>query len=449
MTTHLVSIIACYNIVMHIYISGISGTGMGPLALMAADAGMTVFGSDLAGGAVTNELVNHGIKICLGEQDGEFLQARAKHDGVDWFVYTSALPPDHPELVLAKKLKLKISKRDELLNYLLKKLKLKLIAVAGTHGKTTTTAMIVWAAKQLGMPISYIIGTTLPFAEAGHYDPKSQYFVYEADEYDRNFLAFHPWLAVIPTVSYDHPDIYPTVEDYQAAFAQFEKQSEQVVHGDEIDAGLTLAGEARRYDATLALDVVQRIMPKRKGLMRFSALQHRKLLEIMNSFPGIGRRFEQVSEGYYSDYAHHPEEVVATVEIALEEAQRRGLKGVVAVYEPHQNTRQAELADNYAEVFQGLTKLYWAPTYLTREDPKLAVLKPSDFIDKLANKKIAEAAELDDALAQKLLDWHEKGYLVLLMSAGPADAWIRKLVFAGNQESAATQFVHAPRSVDD
>lgn len=416
---------------------------------MAQGAGMTVFGSDLAGGAVTNELVNHGIQLCLGNQDGEFLKARVKNDGVDWFVYTSALPADHPELLMAKKLKLKISKRDELLNYLLKKLKLKLIAVAGTHGKTTTTAMIVWMAQQLGIPLSYIIGTTLPFAEAGHYDPKSQYFVYEADEYDRNFLAFHPWLAVIPTVSYDHPDIYPTMEEYRQAFTQFEAQSKTVIHGDEIDSGLTLAGEARRYDATLALDVIQRIMPKPKGLMKISALQRRKLLQMMNEFPGVGRRFEQVSEGYYSDYAHHPEEVAATVEIAIEEAERRGLKGVVAVYEPHQNSRQVELLEEYAPVFQGLTKLYWVPTFLTRENPKLEILKPTQFVAKLENKKIAEAAELNDELAQKLLDWHKKGYLVLLMSAGPADAWIRKLVFPGNQESAATRLVHAPRSASE
>ena len=80
---------------MKIYISGISGTGMGPLALMAQSAGMTVFGSDLSGGAVTNELVNRGIKVYLGEQNGEFLKARMKDEGIDWFVHTSALPADH------------------------------------------------------------------------------------------------------------------------------------------------------------------------------------------------------------------------------------------------------------------------------------------------------------------------------------------------------------------
>ncbi len=371
---------------LKIYISGISGTGMGPLALMAQGAGMTVFGSDLAGGAVTNELVNHGIQLCLGNQDGEFLKARVKNDGVDWFVYTSALPADHPELLMAKKLKLKISKRDELLNYLLKKLKLKLIAVAGTHGKTTTTAMIVWMAQQLGIPLSYIIGTTLPFAEAGHYDPKSQYFVYEADEYDRNFLAFHPWLAVIPTVSYDHPDIYPTMEEYRQAFTQFEAQSETVIHGDEIDSGLTLAGEARRYDATLALDVIQRIMPKPKGLMKISALQRRKLLQMMNEFPGVGRRFEQVSEGYYSDYAHHPEEVAATVEIAIEEAERRGLKGVVAVYEPHQNSRQVELLEEYAPVSR-INETILGANFLDAGEPKVGDFEADTVCGKTREQK--------------------------------------------------------------
>lgn len=431
---------------MNIYISGISGTGMGPLALMAQSAGMTVFGSDLASGAVTNELVEHDIKICLGVQDGEFLKARAKNEGVDWFVYTAALPEDHAELAMAKKLKIKISKRDEFLNYLIKKLKLKLVAVAGTHGKTTTTAMIVWAAQRMGLPVSYIIGTTLPFAPAGHYDPDSEYFVYEADEYDRNFLNFKPWLAVIPTVSYDHPDIYPTVEDYQAAFEQFEKQSKEVLFGNEIAAGLTLAGEARRYDATLAIDALEKMLPKPRGVARLLAKQHKELVKLMNEFPGVGRRFEQVSEGYYSDYAHHPEEVRATVEIALEEADKRGLKGVVVVYEPHQNSRQIELLDEYAEAFQGVTKLYWVPTYLTREKAGLTILRPEDFVAKLKDKKIAEVAKLDDELAEKIKAWHDKGYLVVLMSAGPADAWIRKLVFAGNQESAAVQYVHAPRS---
>lgn len=421
---------------------------MGPLALMAKDAGMTVFGSDQAPGAVTNELVDKGIKLYLGEQDGEFLKARAKNEGVDWFVYTSALPENHPELQLAKKLKLKISKRDEFISFLIKKLKLKLVAVAGTHGKTTTTAMIIWGAQQLGIPVSYLVGTTLPFAEAGHYDPKSKYFVYEADEYDRNFLSYHPWLAAIPVATYDHPDIYPTEQDYQDAFRQFEAQSEHVLKGNEIAADVTLGGEARRYDATLAIDVLERMMPEKRGLKKFLNHDRKKIVEAVNSFPGVGRRFEQVSEGYYSDYAHHPEEVAATIEIAREEAEQRGLKGVVVVYEPHQNIRQTEIIEDYKDAFVGAHKIYWLPTYLTREDPKLKILEPADFIARLSNKKIAEPAALDEKLANSLKKWHNDGFLVLLMTAGPADLWLRKLVYAGNQQSAA-EFARQVRSEED
>ncbi len=435
---------------MNIYISGVSGTGMGPLALMAKDAGMKVFGSDRQPGAITAELANNDIKMYLGEQDGEFLKARAKNEGVDWFVYTSALPENHPELVVARKLKIKhITKRDELISYLVKKLKLKMVAVAGTHGKTTTTAMIVWACLRLGIPVSYLIGTTLPFAPAGRYDPKSKYFVYEADEYDRNFLAFRPWLAAITTVSYDHPDIYADERAYKEAFWQFENQSEQVIRGNEIAADIDLAGEARRFDATLATDVLERMLPEPKGLARFTNSGRRKIIKALNDFPGVGRRFEQVSEGYYSDYAHHPEEVKATVQIALEEAERRALKGVVVVYEPHQNTRQAGLYEDYADAFDGVEKLYWLPTYLTREDKKVKELKPEDFIKVLNNKKIAEPAELNESLGIELVNWHNKGYLVLLMTAGPADLWLRRLVYAGNQESAATQLIHTSRNAAD
>ena len=129
---------------MNIYISGISGTGMGPLALMAKAAGFNVWGSDLAKGAVYDELIKAGIEIKIGKQDGEFLKNKLQN--IDWFVYTSALPEDHPELLMAKEAGLKCTKRDDFTAFLVDKLGLKMVAVAGTHGKTTTTAMIVWTA---------------------------------------------------------------------------------------------------------------------------------------------------------------------------------------------------------------------------------------------------------------------------------------------------------------
>ncbi len=338
---------------------------------------------------------------------------------------------DHAELVMAQAAGIKVTKRDDLTAFLVEKLGLKMVAVAGTHGKTTTTAMIVWAGLKMGLPISYIVGTTLGFAPSGAYHKGDKYFVYEADEYDRNFLKFHPWLAVEPAISYDHPDIYPTREDYAAAFQQFETQSAEVLT-EGMSEGLTLAGEMQRHDAGLAVAAVWQIFEDTG--QDASAWKIAEITEVMNAFPGVGRRFERIFDGVYTDYAHHPEEIAATVEMAREEARNLGKKGMVAVYQPHQNTRQHEVRGGYEQAFMGVDKLYWLPTYLTREDSNLAVLTPEELIASLENAEVAEVVEMDERLAARLLDWQKQGYLVLLMTAGPADEWFRR-VFEGESKA--------------
>ena len=426
---------------MRVYISGISGTGMGPLALMAKAAGMEVCGSDLSEGAIYPELKKAGIEVKIGKQDGEFLREKVQ-EGIDWFVYTSALPEDHAELVLAREVGIKCTKRDDFTAYLVEMLGLKMVAVAGTHGKTTTTAMIVWAALKLGLPVSYIVGSTLGFAPSGAYHEGDKYFIYEADEYDRNFLKYHPWLAVIPYVSYDHPDIFPTREDYEKAFEKFQMQSEKVIK--KTDTGIEwkntgrpmfkaqnfgLAGGARRIDASLAANAVFEMVTeeaREKGIVLDADLG--AIMEVLNEFPGVGRRFERLADGVYSDYAHHPEEVKATIEIACEQAKIDGKKGVVVIYEPHQNTRQHEVRDGYKDVFAGVDKIFWLPTYLTRENPDLPVLKPEDFIAELSNAEVAEAIGVSPKLWGAVKKYVDDDYLVLLMTAGPADTWLRKML---------------------
>ncbi len=424
---------------MNIYISGISGTGMGSLALMAKTAGFEVSGSDLAKGAIYDELVKAGIDVKIGEQDGEFLKEKME-DGVDWFAYTSALPEGHAELKIAREAGIKCTKRDDLTAFLVEKLGLKMVAVAGTHGKTTTTAMIIWAALKLGLPVSYIVGTTLGFAPSGAYHKGDKYFVYEADEYDRNFLKYHPWLAVIPAISYDHPDIYPTREDYLAAFEKFKSQSESVIEnvkgrivlndgkeGVYKEKDFDLAGEARRIDAALAGNAVMNIQfeeYREKGMI----VDYNKMLLIdtINEFPGVGRRFERIADGVYTDYAHHPEEIEATIGVAQDEAKRLGKKGVVVIYEPHQNTRQHKVRDGYREAFVGVDKIFWLPTYLTREDPNLEVLSSEELASGLVNEDIVELAEPSRGLGIRIKEYLEQGYLVVLMTAGPADGWLRE-----------------------
>ena len=412
---------------------------MGPLALFAANAGIEVVGSDLAKGAVYNELVKAGIKVKIGAQDGESL--RSEMSGLDWFVYTSALPENHPELMMAREAGIKCTKRDDFTAFLVEKLGLKMVAVAGTHGKTTTTTMIIWACIKLGLPVSYVVGTTLGFAPAGAYHEGDKYFVYEADEYDRNFLKYHPWLAVLPFVSYDHPDIYPTREDYEAAFLQFKNQSENVIEntaegivssdgrGMLYEPGqFKLAGEARRIDAALAANAVMRIMEQNDidgGKTAERDVSH--LIQILNEFPGVGRRFEKLADGLYTDYAHHPEEIMATIEIAREQAKIDGKKGVVVIYEPHQNARQIEVRDGYRDAFVGVDKIFWLPTYLVREPEGVKILSPEELASVLVNEADVEIAEPSRGLAIRLRKYLDEGYLVILMTAGPADAWMRRL----------------------
>ena len=407
---------------MNIYISGITGTGMGPLALMAKQAGHNVFGSDISKGAIYDELVKAGIDVFIGEQNGIFLNSKLK-TGVDWFAYTSALPEKHAELVMARNAGVRCTKRDDLTAFLVSELGLKMVAVAGTHGKTTTTAMIIWMALKLGLPVSYVVGTTLGFAPSGAYHTGDRYFIYEADEYDRNFLKFHPWLSVITVVSYDHPDIYPTESSYKQAFLQFETQSKKVIR-EGMEAEFKLAGEVRRKDAGLASAAISLMIKDNGGAVKASDKE--TIVEIINQFPGVGRRFEKLAEGVYTDYAHHPEEVQSTIGVAKDELAIQNKKGIVVVYEPHQNTRQHQIMDEYADAFLGVDKVFWLPTYLTREDPELKVIRPEDFIQCLSNGNIAEEAELDSELEKKLKEYLKKDYLVLLMTAGPADSWFRE-----------------------
>jgi UDP-N-acetylmuramate--alanine ligase len=414
---------------MNIYFSGIGGVAIGPLSEIALDAGYDVQGSDKNSSLVTKRLEERGIPLSIGEQDGSFLQEQHDKKPIDWFIYTSALPADHPELVLAGKLGIKTAKRDELIARIIAEKNLKLIAVAGTHGKTTTTGMLIWALEQQGYPISYSIGTTINFGPSGLYNPSSEYFIYECDEFDRNFLHFHPYFSLITSIDYDHPDTYPTEADYQSAFRQFIYQSEQALLwqrdadyiksrypqartllDDEVRS-LSIPGEHNRRNASLVLRILELL-----GLGESTENFH-----ILEYFPGTDRRFEKLADNLYSDYGHHPTEIVATLQMARELSDH-----VILVYQPHQNTRQHQIRDDYKDAFLAAEKIYWLPTYLSRENPSLSVLTPEELSNGLTNSSAVEVAELNDDLWQTITDARKQDKLVLLMGAGNIDAWVRE-----------------------
>jgi UDP-N-acetylmuramate--alanine ligase len=414
---------------MNIYFSGIGGVAIGPLSLIALDAGYEVQGSDAQAGRVTEQLEKRGIPVFIGQQDGHFLQVCHTRKPIDLLVHTSALPPDHPELALARKLGIKTVKRDELIAKIIDEKQLKLLAVAGTHGKTTTTGMLIWALKQLGIPVSYSIGTTISFGPSGLFDPGSQYFVYECDEFDRNFLHFSPYLSLITSVDYDHPDTYPSEDDYLTAFRQFIEQSHMTIMWQRDNERVKAAANDNwllRDDEVVAIGIPG-VHNRRNGTLVIKALEYLKIADeyrsqaLLRSFPGTDRRFEHLADNLYTDYGHHPVEIAATLQMARELSNH-----VVVIYQPHQNVRQHEIKDDYKNAFQEAEKIYWLPTYLSREDSALPVLTPENLIANLSNRHAAQAAKLDDYLWDEITKARQAGKLVLAMGAGSLDGWLRQ-----------------------
>jgi len=426
---------------MHIYFSGIGGTGIGPLALIAHQAGFSVSGSDKQQSQYTDYLQKHGVRLHIGQTTAQIASEHAE-EPIDWLVYSSALPleqPNHPELVFARENEIKISKRDAFINEVLRQKHLKMLAAAGTHGKTTTTAMLIWLCKELDMPLSYSVGAKISFGDMGSYTENSHYFAYECDEFDRNFLQFSPELSVITTVDWDHHEIYPTKDEYKQAFCQFIAQSNQTVlfkrdadylgidssevtilsDNDEYISAVKLAGEHNRRNARLAIEAIKEITNKPIEV----------LIEIMSRFPGSSRRFERITKNLYSDYAHTPEEVAATIQMAHELSDN-----VVVIYEPLTDRRQHFMKEQYGSIFESVAQVYWLPSYLAREDTNQTILTPNDLIDSLSPETHAEAAEKNDTLRQEIDTHLANGSLVICLAGGGGgslDEWIRQ-AYANN-----------------
>lgn len=429
---------------MHIYFSGIGGTAIGPLALIAKQAGFTVSGSDKQESQYIDYLRKHGITDIVIDQSEKAIASAHERRPIDWFVYTSALTLENanpPEIAFCHEQRIKTSKRDELLNQILQDTGLKLVAIAGTHGKTTTTAMVIWLFKQLGLPISYSVGAKISFGDMGVYESGSEYFVYEADEFDRNFLHFEPYINLISGVSWDHHEIFPTREEYQQAFRDFINQSASTVLWQDdydylsLDDGvasqllvqnpddpaistINLKGLYNRRDAWLAIQTLHELTD--------TPLE--ELVGFMNDFPGSNRRMERIAPNLYSDYAHTPEKIRGAMSVALEMAAEND-QPLVVVYEPLTNRRQHFMINEYTDCFAGAEHVYWTPSYLAREDPAQRVIEPAELISHLSDPAIASPALLDDSLKQTIQDHIAGGAMVVGMAGGGGgslDEWLRK-----------------------
>jgi UDP-N-acetylmuramate--alanine ligase len=429
---------------MHIFFSGIGGAGIGPLALIAKQAGFDVSGSDKQDSEYIHYLQKQGVSNIYIGQNRDSIEYTHRNKPIDWYIYSSAIekenPGGHPEVQFVTENNIKNSKRDVLLNHILKDKQLKLLAIAGTHGKTTTTAMAAWLMFSLNQPISWLVPAKISFGETGRYDPRSPYFILECDEFDRNFLSFTPYMSLISGVGYDHHEIYPTQAAYNEAFREFIGKSAWKLLwnndfkklGMDVDASyivlkeddpglqqLSLVGKVNRQDAWLVITAIHEITKEPID----------KLIGLMNKFPGVSRRMEPIKKYLYTDYAHTPEKIAGAIEIAQELAAREG-RQLVVVYEPLTNRRMHHTRTLHRDLFNSVSHLYWVPSYLAREDPALPVLTPSELIQSLSPEAQAKAepAELNHKLKSKLQK-HRRKDIVLCLSGGGGgslDEWLRK-----------------------
>jgi UDP-N-acetylmuramate--alanine ligase len=416
---------------MHIYFVGIGGAGLSPMAQLALDCGFEVNGSDIMSGLGTDAVEERGVEVSYS-QDGESMADLHKIKPIDWVVYTAACKSDHTELEFAMVNNIKFTKRDEFINFVLKEKNLKLIGVAGTHGKTTTTGMMVWIFKQLGIPVSYLVGSNISFGRSAAFEDGSEYFVLEADEFDRNFLKFEPHYSIITNIDYDHPDVYKTEADYFDAFLQYTQATVRSTYMWSEDFGkivtpnnqihfmdssepnikhkldnISLTGLHNRKNGLLCVELVREII----GC---------EVTDVVSTFPGTQRRMEQLAPNIYSDYAHHPTEISATLQMAFENSEN-----LVVVYQPHQNVRQHEIKHLYKNCFYGVKHVYWLSTYLSREINGLEILSPEYLISQIPDNSNITHSEMTVDLQKLLTEEVNNGSTVIAMGAGDIDKWIR------------------------
>lgn len=415
-----------------VFFVGIGGIGISAIARMFLEEGKTVIGSDISDGEVVHELREAGATVLAGQ--GMHLIP----EDADLIIYTIAVEKYDPEFFAALGSQaIPIRSYPEMLHIVTEGKYT--IAVSGTHGKTTTTAMIAHILKQAGKDPSVIVGSLMVDEKSNFISGKSEYFVVEACEYRRSFLNINPKILVITNIEEDHLDYYKDIEDIKNAFRELAMKvpadgfiicntSDRIVA--EVVAGvsatvvnyldsyhkreLRIPGMHNQVDAAAAVAVVGQI-----GVNDELASMYVK------TFPGTWRRFEykgQTKSGaqVYDDYAHHPTEVIATLE-GFREIYPTGKKKITVVFQPHLYSRTKLLLEDFAKAFSQADRVIILPIYAAREEDDGTV--SSELLAKkiVSNHVAAEAHSFADTAA--ILSQMEFGSDDVLVTMGAGEAY--------------------------
>lgn len=447
----------------HIHIVGIGGAGMSAVARVLLDSGAQVSGSDRQLNDVTHALQHDGAVIYEGH-------AASNISGAEVVLITSAVKDDNPEIAAAQAAGLPVLKRREFFRYLLPDKQQ--IAVAGTHGKTTTTALIVHLLREAGRDPSYIVGGTMNNTDDNAHAGKGKFFVVEADEYDYMFLGLTPQIAVVTNIEHDHPDMFPDFADVLEAFRSFIAllpNDGTLITCADSPAAMTLADECRaagtsvitydlasencdwsahindpqattqtEFDVSYIQDGSKHIEHATSALLGHHNVRNALaalavaakcgvsipvVIAALKTFRGTKRRFETLGQAQgvtvISDYGHHPTKIAATLQAAR---QRYPGRTLWAVWQPHTYSRTRVLANQFAHAFAYANHVLVTDIFAAREHPTESDLSGPDLVKLIRSADHSDANYSGDlqTTAEHLQREVRSGDVVIILSAGDA-----------------------------
>jgi len=438
----------------HVHMIGIGGIGLSAIARILLAWGAHVSGSDLHLSPLTDGLASLGIEIFEGHDVSHI-------EGATLVIMSSAIPADNMEVVAARERGIPVLKRSDILGEMMAGRHG--IAVAGTHGKTTTTAMISYLLMEAGCDPTFIVGGILGNLGTNAHSGNGAYFVVEADEYDHMFLGLRPRTAVVTHLELDHPDCFPTLADMVGEFHRFlslvpqeghivacvdEPNVQQLVAEFGESSGPAVVGYGLSHDAFWrGLTVhsndrggndfffarenemkgqVSLSMPGEHNVKNaLAALAVADLLgldlaratEALSTFQGVKRRFEVKGKAggvtIIDDYAHHPTEVRATLAAAR---QRYPVQPIWAVFQPHTYSRTKALFDEFTGAFGDADHVLITDIYAAREDDTLGI-HAKDLVAAMAHRDARYGGTLDQA-TDYLIDHIRDGDILITLGAG-------------------------------
>lgn len=416
-----------------VFCIGIGGVGVSSLAQYYMATGWTVAGSDAEENDTTKQLTRAGAEIHIGADPADVA-------GADLLIMTTAIKPDHPQLVQARALGITVKTYPEAVGELTRSHTT--VSIAGAHGKSTTTAMSALIMIEAGLDPTVIIGTKLKEFDGTNFRlGKSKYLLVEADEYKGAFWHYHSQIAALLNIDIEHLDFYKDLDDIQASFTRYltnvAKDGTIIVNGQnklalELVEKLSTPPDIVVFDPERLAHRLLKIPGAHNQSNAEAAAQIGQALEIdevtiersLAKFAGTWRRLEEIQPRIFSDYAHHPTEITATL-AALKEAYPN--KKLIAVCQLFQKDRLNRLFDSFVPCFDQADEVFLTPLYIVRGRDRDEGKDEHDLAEAI-NKPTVKTIESVDAAYEAVLPEVESGAIVVFLGNGDIDAQLRELL---------------------